>query len=74
MQVGVGGERHPKVPLLGRSPHRAEVPAGIHDQGAIIAEVDQVGAVAQPSSTSGTTATSTVTARHLIGQFKKSLE
>ena len=47
VQVGVGGEGHPKVPLLGGRPHRAEVAAGIHDQGAAIAEVDQVGAVAQ---------------------------
>ena len=48
MQVGVGCEGHPKVLLLGRRPHRAQVPADIHNQGATITEVDQVGAVAQP--------------------------
>jgi hypothetical protein len=46
MQVGVSGEGHPKVLLLGRRPHRTKVPVGIHDQCATIAEVDQVGAVA----------------------------
>jgi hypothetical protein len=48
VQMGVRGERHPQPPLLNGRPHGAQVAAGVHHQGPTVAEVGEVGAVAQP--------------------------
>jgi len=48
VQVGVRGERHLNVMLVGARAHRAQVPADVDHERAAVAEVDQVGAVAQP--------------------------
>ncbi len=48
MQVGVGDEGHGQAAPAGLRAERAQVPAHVHGQGPAVAEVDQVGAVAQP--------------------------
>jgi hypothetical protein len=47
MQVGVSGERHCQ-PAFGRGPvHPAQIPADIDDQGPPVAQIHQVGRIAQ---------------------------
>ena len=47
MQVGVGGERDPQPAGRECVAHRAQVTARVHREGASVAEVDEIGGVAQ---------------------------
>lgn len=48
VQVGVGGVRDAQPAPLGGRAQGAQIPARVHRQGASVAQVDEVGAVAQP--------------------------
>ncbi len=48
VKVGLGGRGDAQAPLLGLGQIGAGVAARIHDQGAPVAQVHHVGAVAQP--------------------------
>jgi hypothetical protein len=47
VQVGVRGERHGEPAPLGRGAQRAQVPARVHGEGTAVAQIDEVGAVAE---------------------------
>ena len=48
MQMGLGAVNHPEAVLGGSGVDGTQVAAGVNGHGASIAEVDQVGGVAQP--------------------------